>query len=69
MDAKRPFSWKSLCAMLDDIYTELNEEPMCIKAHGKIGYMPSAEKHAKELLPKKDQRIIDLLDPKVTSFE
>jgi hypothetical protein len=30
MEAKRPFSWKSLCAMLEDIYTELNEKPLCI---------------------------------------
>ena len=42
---------------------------MCIKTHGNIGYMPSAAKHAKELLQKKDQHSIDSLHPKVTSFE
>jgi hypothetical protein len=69
MEAKRPFLLKSLCAILDDIYTELNEEPMCVKADRKFGYMPSAANHAKELLQKKDQRIIDSLHPKVTSFK
>jgi hypothetical protein len=69
MEAKRPFSWKSLCAMLEDIYIELNEKPLCIKLHGQIGYMPSAAKHVQELLQKKDQHIIDSLHPKLSSFE
>jgi hypothetical protein len=50
MEAKRPFLWKSLCAILDNSYTELNEEPLRIKTHGEIGYMPSATRHVQELL-------------------
>ena len=70
-EAKRAFSWKSLVAILNDLYHQL-ETPMTerldIGVHGALGFMPTAAQHLQELVKTKND-LVDVLSPKISSFE
>ena len=55
-EAKRPFSWKTLVAILKDLYDELDTpqaERLTVASHGALGFMPAAAKHLQELVKSK----------------
>ena len=72
MEAKRPFSWKTLVAILADLYNELgvpNYERLKVDVHGALGYTPSAAHNIQEVLKKASPEKIASLAPKISSFE
>ena len=64
-EAKRVFSWKSLVAILNNLYHQL-DTPMIqrldISLHGALGFMPAAAKHLQELV-KSENHLVDVLSP------
>ena len=71
-ESKRPFLWKTLIAILDDLYEELGvpkQDHLSIKSHGQLGYVQAAARYLKTLLSTKTHLNIGELAPKISSFE
>ena len=73
-EAKKPFSWKTLVAILSDMYDQLETpkiERLDIGKHGALGFMPAAAKHLQELVKSENHTVhfVKVMSPKMSSFE
>ena len=73
-EANKPFSWKTLIAILTDLYDKVNTpkiERLDIGKHGALGFMPAAAKHLQELIKSENHTVhfVQVMSPKISSFE
>ena len=58
-------------AILNNLYDQLHAPMIArfdIGKHGALGFMPAAAKHLQELV-KSENHLVDVLSPKISSFE